>query len=58
MEIGISERFPSMDPVRIRRTRAAEIFLLIRRLNEYTEREKAEKGNGGQIDRPASDTWF
>lgn len=47
-----------MDPVRIRRTRAAEIFLLIRRLNEYTEREKAEKGTGGQIDRPASDTWF
>jgi len=43
MEVSISERFPSLNPVEIRKTRASEIFLLIKRLGRKNRREAKNK---------------
>ena len=72
IEVGLSRSFPALSPISIRRTRAAEVFLLLRRYNEYIQREneKSEKGSAGGrtemrqkdgkkiIRRPAGDDWF
>lgn len=58
MEVGISERFPSLSPVTVRRTRAAEVFTLIRRLNNYNAYRTKDSGKKKIIRRPAGDDWF
>lgn len=62
MEISLSERFPALTPLSIRQNPAREVFKLILRLNDHTQREKAEKGeikgNKRIIRRPAGDNWF
>lgn len=55
------EKFPGITPFSIRRTRAAEVFLLMRRLADHSERKEKEiKKNHGSnvIRRPAGDDWF
>ena len=53
-----------MTPFQVRRERACEVFLLMRRLADYNERERKEKPpkatkNGKTvIRRPAGDNWF
>lgn len=69
--MGLSRSFPALTPLSLRRTRAAEVFLLTRRYNEYAQRELAKnekntadgasvrrKGGKKIIRRPAGDDWF
>ena len=57
--MALTERFPTMTPLTIRKTRASEIFLLIRRLDNYDTRHPADGGDDDEIiRRPASDNWF
>ena len=61
MEISICERFPSLSPFDVRRKTAHEVFLLIRRLNNYNEYQndnKKVKNGKTVIRRPAGDSWF
>jgi len=61
MEVAICERFPALDPIGIRAKRAKEVFLLIRRLNRYSIRERAGKTGKNavtKIRKPAGDNWF
>jgi len=62
LEINICDRFPSVSPFAIRRQKAREVFLLIRRLHGYQENDKKSAGNqAGKpnvIRRPAGDDWF
>jgi len=56
MELSLSERFPSLSPFSIRKERASEVFLLIRRLNNSTSKNNKKKST--KIRRPAGDNWF
>lgn len=59
--MSLCERFPAYTPTAIRRLPVREFFLLVRRLNEYTEREnkKVQHTKKGNIVRkPAGDNWF
>lgn len=54
MEMVISERFPCLSPFDIRKQKAYEVFLLIRRLNEYSVNKTMPK----KTRRKAGDDWF
>ena len=56
--MSLSERFTSLDPIKIRKTTAREIFDLVRNLNEYTERENKNSSKKKIIKKPANDNWF
>jgi hypothetical protein len=59
--VSLCERFPAYTPTAIRQTPVREVFLMVRRLNEYNGRRgKQEKSpkKGGKIRRPAGDNWF
>ena len=59
IEVSISDRFPSLNPIEIRKTRASEIFLLIKRLGRKNRRETKKKNKKQNIiRRPAGDNWF
>lgn len=38
MELALCERFPALDPFTLRRTRAAEVFRLMSRINDQNQR--------------------
>lgn len=51
--------FPALDPFRIRRTPAKEVFLLIRRVNTQPKTVQGKKVDSkGRVRRPAGDDWF
>lgn len=56
--MALSERFPQMTPITIRETRASEIFLLLRRLDTYDEKQPESYEDSEVIRRPADDSWF
>lgn len=58
--VSLCERFPAYTPTEIRRTSVREIFLMIKRLNNYNEHQKKSKDKNGnkKIRRPAGDNWF
>lgn len=56
MELNISERFPGLNPFKIRREKAKEVFLLIRRLNNSNKKQNKEKITKRR--KPAGDNWF
>ena len=58
MELNICEKFPSLSPFDVRREKATEIFLLMRRLNNYNSYQKKDTQNKKVIRRPAGDDWF
>ena len=64
VEMTLSERFTNLNPIIIRKEKAKEIFLLIRRLNNYTEKQNEEyrkthtKSGKKVIRRKAQDDWF
>ena len=59
MEVSICERFPALSPFDVRRTRAAEVFLLMRRMKKYNaQQSKNEKQGKRVIRRKAGDDWF
>jgi len=59
MQMNLSERFPSMTPLTLRREKAREVFLLLNRFHRYSKKKKKEFKNGQRIiRRPAGDNWF
>lgn len=70
MAVQLSDRFPSLDPIKIRYTPAHEIYLLYGRTIAYNRRHEAEhqqtavKYTGTErqdsriIRRKAGDDWF
>jgi hypothetical protein len=59
MEMNLSDRFPSMTPLTLRREKAREVFLLLNRFNRYSRKQAKQKKNGQRIIRkPAGDNWF
>lgn len=54
MALSISSRWPSLNPIAIRRQKAAEVFLLVQRVNARDDRKDSES----VIRRPASDDWY
>ena len=53
LELNLCERFPALTPFQIRKEKASEVFLLIKRLNDKGIHKKINK-----IRRPAGDNWF
>ena len=61
MEINLSDRFTALTPIKIRQTKASEIFLLIRRMSIYNEKKQDNTDpvtGAKKIYRPAGDKWF
>ena len=58
MQMGLCERFPALTPLRLRREKAREVFILISRYNIYSARQQKNAGKPKIIRRPAPDTWF
>lgn len=61
IEVLLSERFPALSPVELRRTKAREVFKIINKLTIYSKKEKREQTKAKTrhiIKRQASDTWF
>lgn len=56
LELNLCERFPALTPFQIRREKASEVFLLVKRINENNKKETIKKSN--KIRRPAGDNWF
>lgn len=54
MELNISQSFPSLNPFLVRRQKAKEVFLLIRRLNNHNQKSNQKS----KIRKPANDSWF
>jgi len=55
----LCQLFPALDPFRVRRTPAKEVFLLIRRVITQPKTKNGEKVDSkGRIRRPAGDDWF
>lgn len=57
----LCNRFPSLTPLSIRKERAYEVFLLLKKYIDYNKREeKKQKQNNGKriIRKPAGDDWF
>ena len=57
----LSERFPDLNPIKIRKYPAHEVFLLFKRLREHDRKKetgKSTQSNGGVIRKKAGDNWF
>lgn len=58
MQVNLSERFPALTPLNLRREKAREVFLMISRFNIYARKKKKAEKRGNIIRRPAGDNWF
>lgn len=64
LQLTLCERFPALTPFEIRKQRAYEVFLLVRRLNTQPKKEQPKNATpgttvkNGEIRRPASDDWY
>ena len=60
MNVNICDRFGCLSPFDVRRKPAREVFLIVKRLNEYNRLNKKNHSNTGKkiIRRPAGDNWF
>jgi hypothetical protein len=59
MQISLCDRFTDLNPLKLRREKAREVFNLLTRYNKYSRKKNKKTKNGKQIiRRPASDTWF
>ena len=58
--VGLCNRFSALDPIKVRRYPAHEVFLMWKRVIDYDERHKDKKGNNGSgvVRKPAGDDWF
>lgn len=55
----LCKTFPALSPFDVRRERAREVFLLVRRLNHQPKNEGGQVlDSKGRIRRPAGDDWF
>lgn len=62
IEVLLSERFPALSPVSLRKTKAREVFKIINKLTIYSKKEKQKQAKAATtkhiIKKQASDTWF
>lgn len=61
MTVILCERFTNLNPIKIRKYPAHEVFLLCKRLRKYNaEHDQGVKstGNGQVIRKKAGDNWF
>lgn len=58
LECSLCERFQALTPFQIRREKAKEVFLLIKRLNKKNKENFKKKNKKKVIRRPAGDNWF
>lgn len=56
MQMTLCDNFPSLSPFDIREKRAKEVFLLIKRLDDYNKKKVKIQSN--KIRRKAGDDWF
>lgn len=58
--MNLCDRFPALTPFQVRREKATEVFLMLRRIERFKEIEERNKGRNGKkvIRRPAGDNWF
>lgn len=56
IELNICELFPCLSPFDVRKQKATEVFLLLRRINTSSKTNKGKKKS--RIRRPAGDNWF
>lgn len=55
----LCKRYPALTPFSVRRERASEVFLLIRRINTHPRTEQGRPVDSqGRIRVPAGDNWF
>ena len=54
--VNLCDRFTALDPVKVRNYPAHEIFLLFRRLSDYTDRHKKNENKVKRVQ--AGDDWF
>ena len=55
--VSLCQMFTALDPIKLRKYPAHEVFLLMKRLLKWKPKEKDEN-NSGIIRRPAGDDWF
>lgn len=55
MELSISESFPSLNPIALRKEKAREVFTL---LSRWVEKKTRKEPGKRVLRRPAGDTWF
>ena len=58
MEITFCERFPGLDPFKIRQQRARDFFRIAANLTEYDRKRSKNKQKQKKIRKPAGDNWF
>lgn len=59
--VTLCERFPDLNPIKVRKYPAHEVFLLIKRLSKYNAKQKTKSNtvnNSGVIRKKAGDDWF
>lgn len=55
----LCKAFPALTPFAVRRERAREVFLLVRRINTQPKNTHGKKTDEkGRVRRPAGDDWF
>lgn len=55
---GLCKRYPALTPFVVRRERAKEVFLLLKRINSHPKEKKQNVDSRGRILVPAGDDWF
>ena len=58
MQVSISDRFPALTPIALRKEKAREVFLMVARFNRYSVRKGKNKTKTGITRKPAGDDWF
>lgn len=58
MELSLCDKFPALTPFQIRREKAREVFLLVKRLKEHNQKNNEPNNRPNVIRRPAGDDWF
>lgn len=61
--MSLCDRFTSLTPLDLRKEKAREVFILVTRYNNYSEKEGKKNSEGNKtrkkiIRRPAGDDWF
>lgn len=61
--MSLCDRFTSLTPLDLRKEKAREVFILVTRYNNYSEKEEKKNSEKNKprkkiIRRPAGDDWF
>lgn len=61
--MSLCDRFTSLTPLDLRKEKAREVFILVTRYNNYSQKEEKKSSEANKprkkiIRRPAGDDWF